>query len=254
MISSGTSLTFNINSTKLKTPYNVKSIRETCVWVYVAFQLYGSFFFQINITFVGGFGAWIVSASREYHTGGPLKQELLVHQDSLMLNYFHSTHFGTPSQAAPQGWSKFYGPVLIYFNTGSDEEVLADVAIQAEIERSKWPYTWVEEDEYPLVRGSVTGKVTGQTKAMVVVYDSLEEEFDRQTLGYLYHTETDQDGGFIIENIRPGDYQVVAYPLAGQGSDNLARQNVTISPNGKLIFHVFKNIFSDVTQRFDASL
>lgn len=155
-----------------------------------------------------------------------------------MLNYFHSSHFGTPNQAAPPGWSKFYGPVLIYFNTGSDEEILADVAHQAELEQFKWPYIWVEEEEYPLERGSISGNVTGQTKAMVVVYDSLEEEFDLQTLGYLYHTETDQDGGFTIQNIRPGDYQVVAYPLAGQGSDNLARQNVTIRASGKLIFHI----------------
>lgn len=198
--------------------------------------------FSNAITFVGGFGAWIVSASREYHSGGPLKQELLVHQDSLMLNYFHSSHFGTPNQFAPPGWSKFYGPVLIYLNTGSDEEILADVAQQAEIERSKWPYTWVEEAEYPLERGNVSGNVTGQTKAMVVVYDSLEEEFDLQTLGYLYHTETDEDGSFTIENIRPGDYQVVAYPLAGQGSENLARQNVTINANGKL-YSWYINVF-----------
>ncbi|KAL1512844.1 hypothetical protein ABEB36_002362 [Hypothenemus hampei] len=177
----------------------------------------------------GGFGAWIVSASREYHSGGPLKQELLVHQDSLMLNYFHSGHFGTPGLETPPGWSKFYGPYLIYINIGSEEEVLQDVANQAIIEQAQWPYIWIDDKEYPLKRGSVSGKVTGQLKAMVVVYDSTQEEFDLQTLGYLYNTETDSNGGFVLNNIRPGNYQIVAYPLAGHGIENIARKNITVT-------------------------
>ncbi|XP_048523313.1 rhamnogalacturonate lyase isoform X1 [Dendroctonus ponderosae] len=180
----------------------------------------------------GGFGGWIVSASREYHSAGPLKQELLVHQDSLMLNYFHSTHFGTPNLLVPPGWSKFFGPYLVYINTGSEEEVLADAANQALIEQSQWPYSWVEDEEYPLSRGSVSGRVTGQTKAMVVVYDAVEQQFDLQNLGYLFHAETNEDGTFAIENIRPGSYDVVAYPLAGHGSENLARKSITVEAGG----------------------
>ncbi|XP_050311298.1 rhamnogalacturonate lyase-like [Anthonomus grandis grandis] len=179
--------------------------------------------------FGGGFGGWLISASREYHSGGPLKQELMVHQISLMLNYFHSGHFGTAGLHPAPEWSKFYGPYLIYINTGSDEELLKDVARQTLVEQSLWPYSWVDDPDYPLSRGTVSGKITGQTKAMVVVYDDKEHEFDVQSLGYLYHIESEADGSFSIKNIRPGDYQLVAYPLAGQGSENLVRMNISVN-------------------------
>lgn len=91
----------------------------------------------------------------------------------------------------------------------------------------------MEEEEYPLFRGSVSGRVTGQTKAMVVVYDAVEQEFDLQNLGYLFHAETNEDGSFFIENIRPGSYDIVAYPLAGHGSENLARKSITVEAGGR---------------------
>lgn len=179
--------------------------------------------------FGGGYGAWLISPSREYHVGGPLKQDLLVHQDALIANYLTSSHFGTPSLGAAHGWSKFFGPWLLYFNKGSDAEVMADVAKQAKIEQGKWPYSWVNDKEYPLKRGTLTGRVSGQLKAQVVLCSSTNEQFDLQTKGYSFNAKTDANGHFTIKNIRPGSYRLVAYPLAGHGSENQPHKYITIN-------------------------
>ncbi|ENN76669.1 hypothetical protein YQE_06848, partial [Dendroctonus ponderosae] len=178
-----------------------------------------------------GYGAFVISPSREYHAGGPLKQDLLIHQDSLIANYFVSSHFGTSGLSAPSGWTHIYGPWLIYFNTGSDSAILSDVANRAQTEKSSWPYSFVNDDAYPRTRGTVTGKITGQPKAAVMLYDSTET-FDDQQLGYAFTTESDSSGSYTLTNVRPGTYNVVAYPLAGQGSENLATSTVTVAAGG----------------------
>ncbi|KAL1490002.1 hypothetical protein ABEB36_013918 [Hypothenemus hampei] len=175
-----------------------------------------------------GYGAFVISPSREYHAGGPLKQDLLVHQDSLIANYFVSSHFGTTGLTAPAGWTHIYGPWLIYFNTGSDSAILSDLQSRVQTEKNAWPYNFVGDNEYPTARGTVKGTVTGQTKAAVVLYDTTES-FDDQQLGYLFNTETDSSGSFTLTNVRPGTYNIAAYPLAGQGSENLAKATVTVT-------------------------
>lgn len=83
-----------------------------------------------------------------------------------------------------------------------------------------------------LNRGTVSGTVTGQTKAMVVLYDTTED-FQDQQLGYLYNVETDSSGSYSISHVRPGTYNVAAYPLAGHGSENLAKSTVTVTAGKK---------------------
>ena len=167
--------------------------------------------------FGNGYGAWLISASREYHSGGPLKQDLTVHEAALILNVMTATHFGTPSLTAPVGWSKIYGPWLMYFNEGTDEELKADTIRQAKVEQSLWPYKWMSDSDYPLKRGELKGKVTSPVRSMVVLSSSLMEEFDLQVLGYSYSTETDENGDFQLEKIRPGEYKLTAYPIEGYG-------------------------------------
>lgn len=67
---------------------------------------------------------------------------------------------------------------------------------------------------------------------MVVLYDTTED-FQDQQLGYLYNVETDSSGSYTISNVRPGTYSVAAYPLAGQGSENLATSTVTVTAGQK---------------------
>lgn len=61
-----------------------------------------------------------------------------------------------------------------------------------------------------------------------MLYDSTET-FDDQQLGYAFTTESDSSGSYTLTNVRPGTYNVVAYPLAGQGSENLATSTVTVT-------------------------
>ena len=176
-----------------------------------------------------GYGVWLLAASHEYHSGGPLKQELLLHQDSLLINCMTTTHFGTPSLNAPPGWSKIYGPWLLYFNQGTDNSVNEDAIRQSQVEQSLWPYKWMNDADYPLTRATLTGQITGASRIMVVIHSSLGEEFDKQTLGYLYHAETDKNGFFVISKIRPGNYILTAYPLEGFGIGAVLRKGLEIA-------------------------
>ncbi|KAL1506859.1 hypothetical protein ABEB36_006143 [Hypothenemus hampei] len=183
----------------------------------------------------GGVGSWVISPSREYHGGGPLKQELLTQHESLMCHYLTSKHFGTLEFDTKPGWSKFYGPWLLYINSGDNEMVVEDVARQAKIEIDQWPYNWMEDSDFPIERGTVMGSVTGQLSAEVVIYDSFDEPFEYQTRGYLYNNKTDENGNYVIKNIRPGNYSLIIYPLAGQGSENLITKNITVVSGNQVL-------------------
>ncbi|XP_033222743.1 rhamnogalacturonate lyase-like [Belonocnema kinseyi] len=178
--------------------------------------------------FGNGFGAWVVSASHEYYSGGPLKQDLLVHQGPLVANYMAGMHFGTPALNAPHGWTKVYGPWLVYFNEGSDDQVKLDAFRQATVEQSLWPYKWMNDKEYPQKRATLQGKVTSSARSMVVISSSLKEDFDKQTLGYSYFTETDKTGFFELNKISPGTYKLTAYPIEGYGIGCQAEKVITI--------------------------
>ena len=57
-----------------------------------------------------------------------MRQELIVHQDALILNYLGGGHFGGGGPAT-SGKPKLFGPWLIYMNSGdSNEAVLADAS------------------------------------------------------------------------------------------------------------------------------
>lgn len=150
-----------------------------------------------------------------------------------MCHYLTSRHFGTNQFETEPGFSKFYGPWLLYVNSGGDDDMLADVANQTQIEKEQWPYAWVEDAEYPIKRGSVQGSITGQLRAMTILYDSFDEKFDVQTKGYLYYNESNEKGDFELHNVRPGDYILVVYPVAGQGSENIVMQNVSVASEGQ---------------------
>jgi rhamnogalacturonan endolyase len=107
-----------------------------------------------------GFGAWFINTSNESYAGGPLRQELAVHQDALILNYIGGGHFSGGGTAAGRNGEKIHGPWFLYFNSGaSNDEIIADALKVAKAERPKWPYQWVEEPLYPTKRPNVTGQL-----------------------------------------------------------------------------------------------
>ncbi|QYM92138.1 polysaccharide lyase family protein [Dickeya zeae] len=175
-----------------------------------------------------GYGAWMVPASGEYFSGDALKQELLVHQDAIILNYLTGSHFGTPDMVAQPGFEKLYGPWLLYINQGNDRELVADVSRRAEHERASWPYRWLDDSRYPRVRATVSGRLHTDAPHAMVVLNNSKEDFDVQTTGYLYTTRTHRDGRFSLDNVPPGEYRLSAYADGGTQIGLLAQETIRV--------------------------
>lgn len=175
------------------------------------------------------FGAWLIHASGEYFSGDRLKQDLLVHQDAIILNYMTGAHMGTPDMQAPPGWKKLYGPWLLYINSGEEGQMFADARHQSATERVNWPYRWLDDARYVKQRTQVSGHIASASPVTVVLSSSLDEPFDLQTRGYLYSSVADANGAFRIDHVIPGDYLLSVYANAGTQPGVLAQQKVTIN-------------------------
>lgn len=181
-----------------------------------------------------GFGFFVIPVSTEYYSSGPLKQELLVHYDGIVLNYFTGAHFGTGTFNVPVGWEKIYGPFYVYVNAGDDGEALyKDALAKAETEKSKWPYKWVKNELYPLERSTVSGTIKlsdGRTcQGATVVLAASGGRFERQKAGYIFYTSTDNNGDFQLENVRPGKYTLYVYSTKQNIIDQLEVNDIEIS-------------------------
>lgn len=179
------------------------------------------------------FGAWFIPVSTEYYPSGPMKQELLVHYDGIILNYMTGAHFGTGVFDVPKDWQKLYGPWLFYINDGNGEEIINDARNKAEEERKKWPYKWVHEKLYPLNRGNVSGEIKcidGRSTANAMVVLAKEGgEFLRQKGDYIFYGQCDDNGSFKLENVRPGEYTLYAYATHGTITSQLEKNNVLVA-------------------------
>jgi rhamnogalacturonan endolyase len=165
-------------------------------------------------------GVWVISASNEYLNGGPTKQDLQVHEDAcIVLKMLHSGHFlprGGLSFHAGESWTKFYGPFLIYVNRAdSPQAAWEDAKARTAREQAAWPYAWVDDKDYPLARGRVTGQimmVDGKPAIdACVILAAPQPDWQLQGKGYLFWTRTGDDGTFALEKVRPGSYTLYAF-------------------------------------------
>jgi rhamnogalacturonan endolyase len=107
-----------------------------------------------------GFGAFFMPVSTESYAGGPLRQELAVHQDALILNYLGGGHFGGGGAAGGRNGEKIHGPWFVYINAGPDTNaIIADALKVAAEQQKQWPYQWMDEPLYPTKRTSVSGQL-----------------------------------------------------------------------------------------------
>jgi rhamnogalacturonan endolyase len=181
-------------------------------------------------------GIWSITASPEYHNGGPLKQGQTVH-DNVLLRVLQSVHFGAaPVQvAAGEEWRKVYGPVFTYINSGSSvSELWEDAKKRQSAEAAKWPYQWVTEPAYLKQRGALTGqwKLTDRKAtqgAWVVLADRATAEnpdWTLQSKGYQFWAKTTADGKFAIRNVIPGTYTL--YVSGADQPQQYARDGIEI--------------------------
>ncbi|WP_018606159.1 polysaccharide lyase family protein [Uliginosibacterium gangwonense] len=183
-----------------------------------------------------GYGAWFIPVNHDYYSGGPLKQDLMVHQDAIVLNYMTGAHMGTPDMMAPPGWQKLYGPWLVYLNKGAPNSVISDARKHAEYIKKRWPFTWVQDANYPLQRFTVDGKLGNrQGEAFNVVLSPQAGDPEMQTLGFLYATVSDTNGAFKLSAVRPGSYWLTVYSATGYDQGILLQNEVKIDQNG---FHL----------------
>jgi len=191
------------------------------------------------------FGAWFIPVSTEYYSGGPLKQELLVHYDGIILNYMTGAHLGSGTFKVPQDWEKIYGPWLFYVNEGTPDEMIEDAHEVAVKEQAKWPYQWVDERLYPLERFKVKGSLAvpdgrSTAKAMVVL-SGAGPEVIRQKDGYYFYGQCDENGCFEIPHVRPGTYLLTAYATHGIITQQFSKENILITEDvdlGTLMWEV----------------
>lgn len=109
-----------------------------------------------------GYGVFFMPVSTESYAGGPLRQELAVHQDALILNYIGGGHYGGGGSATGRNGEKIHGPWFLYFNTGATPEaIIADAKRAAAEQKKLWPYRWMDEPGplYPRERTTVTGQL-----------------------------------------------------------------------------------------------
>ena len=170
-----------------------------------------------------GYGIWFINASAEYLNGGPVSQELTVHQTEttpFMIGSYQDVHFGSERlffEASGGAWRKIFGPLFIYVNEGSGRENLwNDAKTETQKHIAQWPYQWMDDPEYAKIRGSVSGSLsikdgTPAANALIVLAEPKHSETDHwhlQGKKYTFWTRTDEDGNFSIKNVTAGEYTV----------------------------------------------
>ncbi|MDE6692435.1 MAG: hypothetical protein K2K05_03535 [Muribaculaceae bacterium] len=181
-------------------------------------------------------GVWNIPVSYEWLNGGRMRQELTVHATSkspITIQMLQGEHLGGAAQSYDDGERQIFGPMLIYVNSGdSREEMIEDARRTAAEQQAQWPYQWFDNELYPIERGTVRGtvKVSGhsQPDSVQVVLAQPGEEIIRQGKKYIFWAQTDTDGNFEIKHVRPGDYALYAYALAGDITDEMEYAGVTV--------------------------
>lgn len=181
------------------------------------------------------YGIYNIPVSYEWINGGCERQELTVHATSkspITIQMLQGEHFGGQAMVLAAGEKKLYGPFAIcptYSKNG-----VGTARNQAAQEAADWPYQWFENDLYPRERGTVRGHLnvtTGQRNDSVRVILAQEKGKDPIEMmhGYQFWTLTDENGNFEVKNVRPGNYNLFAYAKAGEVTDMLERDDITVT-------------------------
>ncbi len=180
------------------------------------------------------YGLFNIPVSYEWINGGCERQELTVHATSkspITIQMLQGEHFGGEAMVLREGEKKLYGPFLIYL--AYSKNPVASARNQAVTEAAAWPYQWFGHALYPRERGTVRGHLhvtTGQRNDSVRIILAQEKGKDPIEMmhGYQFWTLTDANGDFEIRNVRPDTYHLFAYAKAGEVTDMLEQDDITV--------------------------
>ncbi len=210
-----------------------------------------------------GYGMWAALPNLEAFTGGPVRQDLILHQTGggpVLLVEPHATHYGAPPVRveAGQAWQKTYGPYFVYLNTGDDPRAMRrDAARYTRFGAHAAFYDrlavegWTPSADRSRVRGKVqVPGVTDLAGAVVVLSDN-RTEMQRSVLGYNYWADVEEGGRFAIDHVRPGTYRLTVYGaglwgeyviddvVVGAGQDvRLGRMEWEPEDHGRTVFQI----------------
>lgn|GEM_PF-3306657 len=170
-----------------------------------------------------GYGMWAALPNLEAFTGGPVRQDLILHQTGstpVLLVEPQATHYGAPPVrvAAGQAWQKTYGPYFVYLNKGDDPKAMRrDAARQARFETHADFYDrlavegWTPTAQRSRVRGTVRIPGVPRLDGAVVVLSDNRTAMQDTVLGHNYWADVEGDGRFAVEHVRPGTYRLTVY-------------------------------------------
>ncbi|EOX91884.1 Rhamnogalacturonate lyase family protein, putative [Theobroma cacao] len=211
-------------------------------------------------------GFWVITPSNEFRTGGPHHQDLTSHAGPTALSMFVSTHYTgkdiETSYNEGEPWKKVFGPVLIYLNSASKDArktLWEDAKRQLNQEIESWPYNFTGSEDFPNAdgRGKVSGQLLVRDRYMDNELMQAQSAFvglappgeagswQTEGKGYQFWTQTDENGRFKIENVRPGEYNLYAW-VPGFIGNYKSDLNITIEPGkdiklGTLIYDPPRN-------------
>ncbi|KAB1200353.1 Rhamnogalacturonate lyase [Morella rubra] len=178
-------------------------------------------------------GFWMITPSDEFRTAGPIKQDLTSHVGPITLSMFVSTHYAGRDAEMKfedgEPWKKVFGPVFVYLNSVSNEsdalQLWKDAKQQMVVEVESWPYNFTQSEDFLPAdqRGTVTGQLLvsdryinkrlmfGQSAYVGLAAPGEVGSWQRESKGYQFWTQADEQGHFLVENVLPGDYNLYAW-------------------------------------------
>ncbi|XP_062011094.1 rhamnogalacturonate lyase B-like [Rosa rugosa] len=201
-------------------------------------------------------GFWMITPSDEFRTGGPFKQDLTSHVGPTTLSMFVSTHYAGKELQIKfeegEAWKKVFGPVFVYLNSAPSSKnsiriLWNDAKKQMLKEVKNWPYNFTQSEDFPSShqRGSVLGQLLIHDRyineslfpasSAHVGLAALGEvgSWQRENKGYQFWNQADEEGRFIIKNVRPGNYSFYAW-VPGIVGDYKYEADITITPGSNI--------------------
>ena len=203
-----------------------------------------------------GFGAWLTPLGGvtedtlcAFYGVGPQHQDLAIHQDALILNYFGANHYGLPSYPLNAGYRRLYGPWFVFITTGSPADADAMIAAaaataQSEIEENRSGASWISDPLYPAPgsRTTVTGRLyltDGRPAEDFWVLLSTQDSTDVYPIHEpTYFVKTDADGHFELPAVppawqpgttTPATYTLYAFASKGSVTDQYEQTGIKVS-------------------------